>query len=412
MWIVAQSLTISTVFVAACFLVSWFGRYSGRAACLAVGAALLSVPFLAFVWFFQSLATALLSFVVWFSGIESRRAALAALLLPLAATYFYVGRSTMAAIERVDRLRDQFPLVSLAPRLAYERDRPTSGDATAAVAGLPAEVETRLAEREQSSGDDGFRKWQLRRLHDGTTNDFITAAGFGVVRMPEVTQEALELPMGESQPRPAALPEYDPTASPANPGGVPAPTRKQALATHAVAEKGFVDAERSGYVESLEKVAGFEPHGFLSEVAVQDQVSDRTWDQYRKNIDWVIVRLELVSLLKHDPPAAYLSKNLPKMDELQNAATRPLDAFERAALEKLRRVDDVVVEDGPDGVRMLGALRAGKDCLACHRAERGELLGAFSYELRPSRPPPRLPAKPADPQARLRRETDSGLASR
>ena len=32
--------------------------------------------------------------------------------------------------------------------------------------------------------------------------------------------------------------------------------------------------------------------------------------------------------------------------------------------------------------RMFGALRATKQCLKCHDAARGDLLGAFSYTLR------------------------------
>jgi hypothetical protein len=31
---------------------------------------------------------------------------------------------------------------------------------------------------------------------------------------------------------------------------------------------------------------------------------------------------------------------------------------------------------------MLGAVRAGNDCLQCHNGPRGKLLGAFSYEFR------------------------------
>lgn len=32
-------------------------------------------------------------------------------------------------------------------------------------------------------------------------------------------------------------------------------------------------------------------------------------------------------------------------------------------------------------IEMVGSLRAEEQCLQCHDAERGELLGAFSYEL-------------------------------
>lgn len=78
------------------------------------------------------------------------------------------------------------------------------------------------------------------------------------------------------------------------------------------------------------------------------------------------------------------------MDELENAATRPLDRFEAEALEQLRRSEDVVVESGVNKIRLIGSLRAGKDCLDCHSVQRGKLLGAFSYDLYRVRPKPVL----------------------
>ena len=46
------------------------------------------------------------------------------------------------------------------------------------------------------------------------------------------------------------------------------------------------------------------------------------------------------------------------------------------------------IDDAPNRIRMVGSLRAGKDCMECHSIRRGELLGAFSYELVPPRPMP------------------------
>jgi len=85
---------------------------------------------------------------------------------------------------------------------------------------------------------------------------------------------------------------------------------------------------------------------------------------------------------------AYVSKNLPQMDELRDAQTRPLDDFEQHALDRLRSDEDLVIDDAPNRIRMVGSLRAGKDCLECHSVRRGELLGAFSYELIGGRPIP------------------------
>jgi hypothetical protein len=82
----------------------------------------------------------------------------------------------------------------------------------------------------------------------------------------------------------------------------------------------------------------------------------------------------------------YVSENLPRMEELRGAPTRPLDGFEASALEKLRRGEALLVADAPGGVRMLGALRSVKQCVDCHGGERGDLLGAFSYTLRRAEP--------------------------
>src|SRR5207244_854013 len=98
--------------------------------------------------------------------------------------------------------------------------------------------------------------------------------------------------------------------------------------------------------------------------------------------DWRVYRLELVSLLKFDEPGVYISEYLPRMDELKDAKTRPLDAFEKKSLEELQQGEDLRVSVAGDQMRMLGSVRALKQCLKCHHAERGELLGAFSYVLR------------------------------
>ena len=69
------------------------------------------------------------------------------------------------------------------------------------------------------------------------------------------------------------------------------------------------------------------------------------------------------------------------MDELREAPTRPLDRFEASSLDKLRQGEDLIVGRSPRQLRMLGAIRSLKQCVACHGGERGDLLGAFSYRL-------------------------------
>ena len=83
----------------------------------------------------------------------------------------------------------------------------------------------------------------------------------------------------------------------------------------------------------------------------------------------------------HEKPVAYVSANLPRMDELKKAPTRPLDRFESGGLEKLRGGEDLVTAEAGANLRMLGAIRSARQCVDCHGGRRGDLLGAFSYTL-------------------------------
>jgi hypothetical protein len=109
--------------------------------------------------------------------------------------------------------------------------------------------------------------------------------------------------------------------------------------------------------------------------------------------------LELVSLLKHRNPVAYISKHLPQMDELRDAPTRALEAFERQSLEQLKSEEDVVIDETADRIRMVGSLRAAKNCLDCHSVQRGELLGALTYELVPAKKTRKKAASASSPSS-------------
>jgi hypothetical protein len=103
---------------------------------------------------------------------------------------------------------------------------------------------------------------------------------------------------------------------------------------------------------------------------------------------WLLQDRQLVGLVVAETPAVYLitPKNQydlmkPKFDGA-TAPKRLLDAFETEALAKLRGGDEVALRADDTDMRMLGAIRARKDCLSCHRVEVGTLLGAFSYTLK------------------------------
>jgi len=97
--------------------------------------------------------------------------------------------------------------------------------------------------------------------------------------------------------------------------------------------------------------------------------------------DWVLDRIELVSLLKHEQPVVYINRHQPRMEDAATAKTRKLDRFQAAALKKLYAGEDVVIASKLNHLTMVGSVRASRQCVQSHSVERGHLLGAFSYQL-------------------------------
>ncbi|HJT78169.1 MAG TPA: hypothetical protein VJ739_13275, partial [Gemmataceae bacterium] len=281
------------------------------------------------------------------------------------AAYAVVGG---AGVREWQQVQKDNPPVSLAPRLAYE-DRPRSVPQSEGVG--PA-TEDRLAALEAHVGDYErgypavFRTRSLELVHAGVVRQFINSPGFGVSRLPRPSPYFVRPDYWEETPAPQPIPPYPPADL------APAPLRAAAgsdlPAAHEYNTLDFLDPARFGFVRDREHVIGFRPHRFR--------------EAPRDPPRWRINRLELVSLLKYDEPAAYLSSNFPRMDELSDAPTRPLDGFEKEALAKLRGGEDLIVQEAPKQMRMLGSLRAVQQCLRCHEVRRGELLGAFSYQMR------------------------------
>ena len=135
---------------------------------------------------------------------------------------------------------------------------------------------------------------------------------------------------------------------------------------HRLGVEEFANAQDFGFVtRDGKQMAGFIPHRFTKPVKV---------DPRRR-----LKRFDLVGLLMHDQPVVYVSDKLPRMNELKNVPTRGLDAFEASAVQVLRSGEAIVIRDDAAGTRMVGAVRAAKQCLTCHETKRGELLGAFTY---------------------------------
>jgi hypothetical protein len=219
------------------------------------------------------------------------------------------------------------------------------------IRGIP--IEERIS-RFEARGHSPYQPNTLPWLHDRTLNAFLMATGFGLERRQDpdfVYPELLDAPRIPS-PSPSEPEPYEPSAD-----QPPLPP----LAFHAESE--HVPLRDSPRHQSL-ATSALPPRGQASQ-------------------PWRVTRLELVSLLKHEIPVAYLSPRLPLMEELGNVSTRPLSAFEQQALDRLRFNEDLVIEADAHRIRMIGSIRATKDCLECHAVQRGKVLGAFSYELVP-----------------------------
>jgi hypothetical protein len=295
-----------------------------------------------------------------------------ALALPMVTGFFYVRWCLT--------LRERFSYVSLAPRLAYEgRLRPTSEYTDPATARRLNETESEVEHRWFSHGD---RATSVDLIHHSAVELFINSPGFGPGRRVGPSPWYVEpkdyplVPFDKPDEGSAADDLLGLDAQKPNPA-----TNTTAFApspyfwnNHTNGLADFINKEGFGHVRDREHVAGFQPHQFRQRVFFGSNPESR----------WLVRRLELVSLLKFEEPAVYLSDHLPRMDRLgDGATTRPLNSFESGALESLRHGEDLVTS--PDGrlCRVLGSIRATRQCLACHTVKRGELLGAFSYVLQP-----------------------------
>ncbi|MEX2141427.1 MAG: hypothetical protein WD894_19330 [Pirellulales bacterium] len=312
-----------------------------------------------------------------------------------------------------EKLRKRFGFASLAERLAYEDKRGNGNSVRVIAHAQPLSEAAKKALDTMEASIESQRRFDLRTralqaLHSDRVEQFISREGFGLARLPTPTPNHLELP--ESPPiqfasvSSEAL-EQDGARLMPIPSTLPdrgeAPSRLPSLSMlrvfHLGGSSGFLSVSGWGVVKDKEHVAGFGGHAFsYLPTLVEPRASkeDRRPAEPDPKHPWQVTRLELVSLLKHDKPVVYVSDHLPRMTELNQTRIRELSDFERKALQTLQSGDELAAEATLNRIHMLGAVRATRQCLDCHTAERGGLLGAFSYELR--RDPPVKPiSKPA-----------------
>jgi hypothetical protein len=292
-------------------------------------------------------------------------------LLSTAATVGIYGVIGIDAFQDVKRLQQEYPYVSMRDRLPS----PTTARSTVLLSPATAD---RLANQEYVLEQDnhrwieGQRTNALRALHEDAVQVFVREEGFGISRMGGV-KRWLKLGIRADSPLPqpgASSPSsWKPEAMQSG------PTPSDGLRSlHAASVLDFVNPLGFGFIKDREHVAGFQAH-YISE---SPNESER----------WKLQRLDLIGLLLHKEPVAYVSEHLPRMDELRAAPTRSPDEFETIGLSSLRGGDDLFVRERGTECRMLGAVRAARQCLSCHDVERGDLLGAFSYTFSYLRVPP------------------------
>jgi hypothetical protein len=275
-------------------------------------------------------------------------------------------------LREISVLRQRFPYVSVEERLPYP---PTPGGT------LSEAAANRLDALEIEIEGVGYlphlyrtiRVRQLEELHEDAVQVFGRRAGFGVGRMAEFTAWLLDA--GESKEPTSLQPVSRPGSAWSSaslqlkpPSAKDTDWQTDLSALHEAGVVDFVYPDRFGFIKDRRHVAGFEPHRFGLGPPL------RTARLKLQTID-------LVGLVRHEEPVAYVSDFLPSMAELQQAPTRPLDPFEELGLKALRRGDTLFVRDTRGGLRALGAIRSVRQCVACHGGQRGDLLGAFSYTL-------------------------------
>jgi len=288
-------------------------------------------------------------------------AALALLIVAGITSYLWHSASVEGERKLADARR-KLPFVSLTERLP--RGKPVTPTKA-----LAADVKKHWEEMETQFAR-GDRAEMLKALHERTRDVFVARPFAGVGRMLESgTPEEILMDVHDADPnlRQPGEPAYFPisegeTTTRVQPDG-------ETRFLHREGVLNFLPARSFGYIKDREHVAGFKPHGFR---------------YVPNNKPMRVDHVQLIGILTHDQPVVYLTDKLPSMEEARQVKTRSLDLFEAVGMSLLREGEDLYIVSKEETLRMLGALRATRTCQKCHDAEVGDLLGAFSYTLRPA----------------------------
>lgn len=336
--------------------------------------------------------------------------------------FYFVPKdaSTLSRIELAQiahHYREHYPLVSLRSHLAYESTGPKSKailrDATLqrlVLAEDPTQgglVKARLTP---------MRTRALRKLHSKRVFAFVTQEGVGNSRMgfpsvwdlklsdssivdlnyvvDEAPEAGAKVEILDNEPARYQFEKdrklfdrdhyqkgidlaFAARTDKHNPIGIP--TRPRLARYYEQDRLEFGESGRNGFARDIDHVADFAPHRLVNKRRIR---MDQPFGSYDRSSsaapdrNWELKSLQLVSLLKHKRAQVYVSKQLPNMAS-SDSELRDLDSFEESSLKKLYSGEDLCIEGRENQVRMLGSLRAIRQCLDCHTVRRGDLLGAF-----------------------------------
>jgi hypothetical protein len=284
------------------------------------------------------------------------------------------------------QIRKKLPFESLTERLP-------KGKPVTPVKPLDAESKKRweTLDRDLAAGQM-WRAKLLKALHEKTLKSFVESPGAGPgrfgLRIPTPEEILLDTNTSFFDTSLSSFAEPPPHGEPADFPASPGEHLSRVEPDdefhfyHGIGLTDFLHPSGLGYIKDRDHVAGFKPHGFRG--SYNNWLLYNNFASKNKIKRWRIHHVQLVGILSQDQPVVYLTDKLPSMEQVRQGKTRALDFFEEAALPSLRAGEDLYIVSKDDTIRMLGAVRATKTCQQCHDAEVGDLLGAFSYTLRPA----------------------------
>jgi hypothetical protein len=152
-------------------------------------------------------------------------------------------------------------------------------------------------------------------------------------------------------------------------------------------EPGNSKAVRHFHAKNVFNFVEMQDFGLSRTFSMHDAFSLSLKTPSGKGETYTLKSRELIGLIVNPKPVVYEAPSVNttsgalQMKMPANTTTRELDAFEKAALRKLRDGLDITTSEESDALRIVGSIRAKKDCLSCHECKEGALLGAFSYRL-------------------------------